>query len=397
MPFDVRRVAVAINGFCTFLNLYSPQALLPELSREFGASAAEISTIMTASTLAVALTAPVTGAIADMLGRKRVIAFALFAVSVPTVMLTLAPDVHAIAIWRFVQGLFLPAIFAVTVAYIGDEWPPAEVAGITGVYVTGSSVGGFAGRMIPGALADLVGWRFAFLVLAAMTLVAAVAILFMLPREKRFVRSEGLRASAAQMLRHLRNPQLIATFAIGFGTLFNFIATFTYVSFHLAAPPYNFSSTALGALFFTYLGGTAMAPWTGRLIARFGRRNFVLRAIAVWIGGAILLLSSSLVLIVAGLIVCATCGMLCQAVSTGYIAVVAKQGRSSAVGLYVTCFYAGGSVGAFLPGLTWASAGWPAAVAMLIAMQGIMAAIVALTWTQDSGRGSGRGTHSRTA
>lgn len=390
MAFDVRRLAVAINGFCTFLNLYSPQALLPELGREFGASAAAISTIMTASTLAVALTAPVTGAIADMLGRKRVITFALFAVSFPTVMLTFAPDVHAIAVWRFIQGLFLPAIFAVTVAYIGDEWPPNEVAGVAGVYVTGSSIGGFAGRMVPGVLADLVSWRSAFLVLAAMTLIAAVAILFMLPQEKRFVRSEGLRASLAQMLQHLRNPQLIATFAVGFGTLFNFIATFTYISFHLAGPPYNFSSTWLGALFLTYLGGTAMTPWTGRLIARFGRRNFVLRVVAVWIAGALLLLSPSLALIITGLVVCATCGMLCQSVSTGYIAVIAKQGRSSAVGLYVTCFYVGGSVGAFLPGLTWSSAGWPSVVAMLVAMQVIMGCIVAFAWTPDRARGSGR-------
>jgi MFS transporter, YNFM family, putative membrane transport protein len=387
MSLDLRRLAVAINGFCTFLNLYSPQALLPELSREFGATAAEISAIMTASTLAVALTAPVTGAIADTLGRKRVIAFALFAVSLPTVMLTLAHDVHTIAVWRFVQGLFLPGIFAVTVAYIGDEWPPNEVAGVTGLYVTGSSIGGFAGRMVPGALADLIGWRYAFLVLAAMTLIAAVAILVMLPRERRFVRSEGLAASAAQMLRHLRNPQLIATFAVGFGTLFNFIATFTYVSFHLAAPPYNFSSTWLGALFFTYLGGTMLSPWTGRLIARYGRRNLVLRVIAIWILGALMLLAPGLPLIIAGLVVCATAGMLCQSVSTGYIAVSAKQGRSSAVGLYVTCFYVGGSVGAFLPGLTWASLGWPGAVAMAIAMQVIMACVVGFFWTRDPVRG----------
>jgi predicted MFS family arabinose efflux permease len=387
MSLDRRRLAVAINGFCTFLNLYSPQALLPELSREFGATAAEISTVMTASTLAVALTAPVTGAIADTLGRKRVIAFALFAVSVPTVLLTLAHDVHTIAVWRFVQGLFMPGIFAVTVAYIGDEWPPNEVAGVTGLYVTGSSIGGFAGRIVPGALADLIGWRYAFLVLAAMTLVAAVGILFMLPRERRFVRSEGLAASAVQMLRHLRNPQLIATFAIGFGTLFNFIATFTYVSFHLAAPPYNFASTLLGALFFTYLGGTAMSPWTGRLIARYGRRNLVLRVIAVWILGALMLLAPGLPLIIAGLVVCATAGMLCQSVSTGYIAVSARQGRSSAVGLYVTCFYVGGSVGAFLPGVTWASLGWPGAVAMAIAMQVIMACVVGFFWTRDPARG----------
>ncbi len=386
MAFDLRRLAVALSGFCTFLNLYSPQALLPELSREFGASPAEISTIMTAGTLAVALTAPITGTIADVLGRKRLITAALFALSVPTLLVAFAPDVHSIVVLRFVQGLFLPPIFAVTVAYIGDEWPPAAIAGVTGIYVMGSSIGGFCGRIIPGMLADLAGWRSAFAVLAAMTLLAAIAVAVTLPRETRFVRSEGLAASAAQMLRHFRNPQLIATFAVGFGTLFNFIATFTYVSFHLAAPPYNFSSTLLGALFFTYLGGTLVAPWTGRLIARFSRRDFMLGVIAVWIAGALLLLAPQTAMIFAGLLVCATCGMLCQTVSTGYVTLIAKEGRSSAVGLYVTCFYIGGSVGAFLPGLTWDSAGWPAAVGMSIAMQVIMALIIGLAWTRGPTR-----------
>ena len=386
MLFRSRRLAVALSGFCTFLNLYSPQALLPELSREFGASPAEISTIMTAGTLAVALTAPITGTIADVLGRKRLITAALFALSVPTLLVVFAPDVHSIVVLRFVQGLCLPPIFAVTVAYIGDEWPPSAIAGVTGIYVMGSSIGGFCGRIIPGMLADLAGWRSAFAVLAAMTLLAAIAVAFLLPRETKFVRSQGLAASAAQMLRHFRNPQLIATFAVGFGTLFNFIATFTYVSFHLAAPPYNFSSTLLGALFFTYLGGTLVAPWTGRLIARFGRRDFMLGVLAVWIAGALLLLAPQTAVIFAGLLVCATCGMLCQTVSTGYVTLIAKEGRSSAVGLYVTCFYIGGSAGAFLPGLTWDSAGWPAAVGMSIAMQVIMALIIGLAWTRGPTR-----------
>src|SRR5262245_58670442 len=74
MAVDRRKIAVATAGFCTFLTLYSPQALLPALAREFGVGAAEISAVMTASTLAIALTAPFTGAVADVLGRKRVIA-----------------------------------------------------------------------------------------------------------------------------------------------------------------------------------------------------------------------------------------------------------------------------------------------------------------------------------
>ena len=380
MVVDTRKIAVATAGFCTFLNLYSPQALLPALAREFGVGVAEISSIMTASALAIALTAPFTGAIADVLGRKRVITAAMLAVVVPMAGAALAPDVPALIAWRFFQGLLLPPIFAVTVAYIGDEWPPPEVAGVAGVYIAGSSLGGFCGRFVPGVLADLVGWRAAFLALAGLSLLGAVAVALLLPREKSFVRSEGLGASARQMLRHLKNPQLVATYAIGFGVLFNFIAVFTYVSFHLAAAPYYFSPTLLGAIFVTYLVGTVIAPMTGWMMARLGRRRFILAVIAAWACGAALMLAPPVAAIIAGLILCAGCGMLCQTISTGYVTEIAKAGRSSAVGLYVTSFYIGGSMGAFLPGLAWNVGGWPACIAMVMAMLAAMALIATLAY-----------------
>ena len=72
--------------------------------------------------------------------------------------------------------------------------------------------------------------------------------------------------------------------------------------------------------------------------------------------------------------------MLCQAVSTGYVTLTAKEGRSSAVGLYATIFYIGGSAGALLTGLAWTVAGWDGCVAMIVAMQIIMAIIVAVAW-----------------
>jgi MFS transporter, YNFM family, putative membrane transport protein len=377
---DSRKIAVATAGFSTFITLYSPQALLPALSREYGVGAAQISAIMTASTLAIALTAPFTGAVADVLGRKRVIAAAMLAVVIPMAGAALAQDVQALMLWRFLQGLLLPPIFAVVVAYIGDEWPPAEVAGVAGVYIAGSSLGGFAGRFVPGVLDDLVGWRTAFLVLAGLSLLGAILVALLLPREKSFVRSDGLAASARQMLRHLKDPQLVATYAIGFGTLFNFIAVFTYVSFHLAAPPYNFSSTLLGAIFVTYLVGTVISPMTGWMMSALGRRRFILAVIATWALGVLLMLAAPVAAIIAGLVLCAACGMLCQTISTGYVTAIAKEGRSSAVGLYVTSFYIGGSMGAFLPGLAWNSGGWPACVAMVVAMLAVMALIAALAY-----------------
>ena len=240
---------------------------------------------------------------------------------------------HALIVWRFLQGLLLPPIFAVTVAYIGDEWPPARGAGCRRhlhrrikprrilrplhsrrcCTISSAGAGGF-------------------LALAALSLAGAVIVALLLPRETGFVRSQGLGASVRQMLRHLKNPQLLATYAIGFGVLFNFIAVFTYVSFHLAAPPYDFSATLLGAIFVTYLVGTVIAPMTGWMVARLGRRWFILTVIAAWAVGALLMLAPPLPLIIAGLILCAACGMLCQTIATGYVTAIAKEGRSSAVG-----------------------------------------------------------------
>jgi predicted MFS family arabinose efflux permease len=377
------RLAAGIAGYCCFLNLYSPQAILPLLSEQFGAGAADIATIMTAGTLAIALIAPFAGTASDVLGRKRVIVTALVVLAVPTVMAALAASLSELIFWRFVQGLALPPVFAVTIAYIGEELPPHQATAVAGVYTSGASLGGFSGRFVTGMLADLIGWRYAFMCLAGVSLAGALAVWSLLPRGRRFVRSEGLVASAKQMLRHFRNPLLIATYAVGFGVLFNFIATFTFISYRLAAAPYNMSPTLLGAIFVVYLVGSGLTALTGWGVNRFGRRQVMIATIVVWMAGAGLTLLEPLWAILLGLTICASCGLLCQAISTGYVTITAKAGRSSAVGLYVTSFYMGGSFGAALGGVAWTLAGWPACVSLVAVMLVVMATIVIFTWTRS--------------
>lgn len=379
---SARQFAVLLTGFCCFINLYSPQAILPLLTGEFAATAADVAAIVTASTFAVAMTAPFTGAAADVIGRKRVIVAAMFIVTIPSMMMALSATLPEIVFWRFVQGLVLPPIFVVIIAYIGEEWPRGEAATAAGVYTSGASIGGFGGRFITGVFSDIIGWRGAFMVLAAMTLAGAIAVALLLPREKKFVRSEGLGIALKQMLQHFRNPQLVATYAVGFGVLFNFIATFTFVSFRLAAAPYNLSATALGAMFVVYLLGSVLTPLTGWVIGRFGRRHFMIVNIAVWGLGIALTLAEPLWLILLGLALCAACGLITQATSTGYVAITAQFGRSSAVGLYVTSFYLGGSFGGGLGGIAWTRGGWPTVAAMCGAMLVFMALVVFFAWTK---------------
>src|SRR5437773_4779998 len=68
-----RTFPIVLAGFTAFLDLYATQPLLPLLMRVFNATHVAVSLTVTASTVAVALGAPVVGRLADLIGRKRVI------------------------------------------------------------------------------------------------------------------------------------------------------------------------------------------------------------------------------------------------------------------------------------------------------------------------------------
>jgi len=390
MTIDPRRIAVAFCAISAFMHLYAPQAVLPFIAQELDVGAAQASMVVTAGTLAVALTAPFAGVISDAIGRKRVMVTAMILLLVPTVMLSTSQSLTELVLWRFAQGLLLPPIFAVTVAYIGDEWPPGEATGVIGLYAGASAVGGVLARLIPGTLADALTWRGGLLALAVAHLLCIAVVLWTLPTEKNFVKADNLAASLRQMLRHLQNPRLLAIYAVGFGVLFNFIATFTFITFHLAAPPFSLSAFALGMIFVVYLVGSVAALGTGRAVARIGRRPFILMVLVVWAGGMLLTLLPSLPAIILGLLLVSACGIITQATSTAFVAVTAQGGKSAAIGLYVTSFYIGGTFGGWLPGLGYEVGGWTTSLATVMVMLAFMALVVATAWREPKSNTSCR-------
>src|SRR5258706_795369 len=68
-----RTFPIVLAGFTAFLDLYATQPLLPLLMLAFAASHIAVSLTVTASTVAVALRAPVAGRPAHPLGPKRVV------------------------------------------------------------------------------------------------------------------------------------------------------------------------------------------------------------------------------------------------------------------------------------------------------------------------------------
>jgi MFS family permease len=376
-----RILAVAFAGFCAFLGLYLTQPMLPMLEEFFKVGKATVSLTLTASTLGVAIAAPLVGLVGDRLGRKRVIVWSASLLTVATLLDATATGLPSLIFWRFFQGLFTPGVFAVTISYVQEEWAEGGAGRAMSIYVSGTVIGGFSGRMISGFIASRWNWRWSFAVVGLMVGASALALHAWLPRERHFsgrTRGESLVSGLAM---HLRNPRLLATFAVGFGVLFTLIATFTYVTFHLAGEPYRLGPLAMGFLFCTYLFGAAVTPPCGHIIDRYGHRAAMTLAMGAGIAGMLLTLLPSLWMVVLGLSLCCSAVFVAQAASTSFIGLATERNKALAVGIYATCYYVGGSIGAELPGLLWRWGGWNACVGLVILVQLLIILVTKLCWS----------------
>ena len=397
LPAQIRRepggwaaAAVALCGVCAFLELYCTQPLLPLLTRLFHASKTGVGMTVSAATLGVALSAPFFGALTERLPRKRVIVISLIGVALPTLLAATSTTLAQLIFWRFLQGITIPGIVAVVVTYIGEEWPSNRVALIMSFYVSGTALGGFVGRISSGILADRFNWRVSFLVLGVTALAGAGAVAAWLPKGSRTPGTSnpvvGNPAPAHlafpyQVQELFRRPRLVATFAVGFNVLFSLVGVFSWIGFHLAAAPYLLSTTALSSLFFVYLVGLVVTPAAGFLITRVGLRAGITGAILCSMSGVLLTLAPGLPVIILGLALVSSGVFIAQTASQSHLRVAAPpEARVTAAGLYLTCYYLGGTAAGVLPGAFWALGKWPACVAFIVLMQAVALTIALIGW-----------------
>jgi predicted MFS family arabinose efflux permease len=257
------------------------------------------------------------------------------------------------------------------------------------IYVSGTVFGGFIGRVLMGYPAThriipgvAPSWHIGFILVGLLDLAFGAVIALWLPRDRRS--SRPLPASAAGsggFVRHLRNRQFMTTCAVGFNVLFSLVAIFTYITFYLAADPYRLTPAQLSSLFVVYLVGLVITPFAGIWIGRVGSRVALITAVMVSMAGVSLTLLHNLPMILVGLVLCSSGVFVCQSASTSYIHIaVPAGGRASAAGIYVSCYYIGGSVAGVLPGYFWRFGGWPACVLLVLIVQLITIVTAAMAW-----------------
>ncbi|WP_274539912.1 MFS transporter [Psychrobacter sp. L7] len=367
---------MGLIGMFAFLQVYSVQAILPVLITDFAATEVQAGMVVGATILAIAIMSPFLGMLSDAVGRKVFIVGALLFLAIPTALIAQSPSIGWMGGWRFLQGLSVPGITVVTIAYIGEEFEGRAVTELMSFYVSGSVLGGFMGRFLLGHLHELIGWRAGYYVMAAMTLLGALWVTKMLPASRQFVANPNFRSAIQTLGEHLVNRYVVTSCLLGACVLFSLVGCFTFINLHLADTPYELSTGALANIFAVYLLGVIITPLSTTLLRRFGSARTVRVAVVVSMLGVLLTLVAPLWGVVVGLAVMSSGVFITQSATISYIAVNVKKGRSLASGLYYMGYYAGGTLGAWLGGIAYARGQWSLTVWLLLFVQ-VLALLVA--------------------
>jgi len=367
-------LAFFLSAFAIFASLYSVQPLLPIFAAEFSlnAGAASLALSVTTGTLALALL--LASWVADRLGRKSLMVWALLLTAILGLLLPFAPNWPTLITIRTLMGLTLSGLPAVAMVYLAEEIDPDALGFSMGLYIGGTAAGGMAGRLISGIAADHFGWRVSLGILGVTIALAALVVALLLPTPHNSVRQRlGGRQFIGLLRAQFRDEGLPWLFASSFLLMGAFVTLYNYAGFRLAEPPYGLSHSAIAAIFVLYLLGSFSSTWAGSLSQRLGRRKVFWAMVGLMAIGVGLTAFSATPVIIAGIAITTFGFFAAHGIASAWVARRALVGRAQASAIYLFAYYLGSSILGTLGGYAWVAWGWTGVLtvcgaAMLAAM-----------------------------
>lgn len=380
--FTLANLALFAAGFITFANLYITQPLMPQFSKEFGVTPAVASLSLSVATVVLAFSLILFGSLSEAWGRKHLMTISIFIASFLTIALAFTSSFEMLLAVRVVQGFVFAGVPAIAMAYLGEEMDPSSLGVAMGLYISGNSVGGLAGRIIMGTMTDLFNWRIGMIVLGLLSLGICLYFVWALPTSKHFkARPLQFRTLTKSLFQHVKDPILVCLFGIAFTLMGSFVTLYNYIGFKLIEPPYNLSTAIVGWIFVVYLVGTFSSAWFGSLSDKFGRQRVLYAGILIMLSGALLTLPIILWIKLMGITVFTFGFFGAHSIASSWVSTRAKKDKAQASSLYLFAYYFGSSVGGTVGGFFWMHFGWNGVVGFIgcsIALSGLLAFTVQL-------------------
>lgn len=157
--------ALAACAATTSFRICDP--LLPVFAEEFGVRTAQTSGTVTWFAIAYGVMQFFYGPLGDRYGKFRVVSWATLGCALGALIVVFAPSLEVIELGRLISGATAAAIVPLSMAWIGDYVPYEQRQATLARFLLGSISGLALGHLLGGVFADTIGWRWAFVWMAA--------------------------------------------------------------------------------------------------------------------------------------------------------------------------------------------------------------------------------------
>ncbi|GAA3886053.1 MFS transporter [Saccharothrix violaceirubra] len=221
MPPAVYVLSLGIFAMTT--SEFMVSGMMPSLAAGFGVSVAAVGYLVSAYAAGMVVGGPLLTVALLKVPRKNALLLLTVIFLVGTVLGAVATDYAVMAVARVITGIASSAFFGVALALCADLVGPSLRGRASSVVLGGLMVGTVLGLPAATLLDQHLGWRAAFWMVAALTLVAGSAIAKIVPDLPKAAEI-GLRAE----LGAFRNGRLWAAYAVSGLTIGSVFAAFSY-------------------------------------------------------------------------------------------------------------------------------------------------------------------------
>lgn len=269
---------LSLACFCSMATQRICDAMLPELSREFGTSMARTAQVVSVFAVVYGLAQLVYGGIGDRCGKFRVLTYTTLACGAGSLLAAFATSLDLLVGARVVVALAAAAIIPMALAWTGDAVAYAQRQETLARVGLGTTMGIVGGQLVGGLFADTVGWRWAFVLMSVLFLVVGGFLRTELGRQPAAAAADaagrpGVLRQTADILRDAWARRLLAVAVVQGGAGFGIVATIASHLHQVHELRLSLAGTTV-ALF--GLGGVIYMAVARHLIGRLGEHGMVL-------------------------------------------------------------------------------------------------------------------------
>lgn len=338
-----------------FSTLYIPQPILPLLAVEFGVTETEAALLTAVTFVPLGLAPILYGYFADAVSAKGLLRFALAGLTVSQALIPLFDGFWWVVTLRFVQGLFLPAIFTGLVTYTANTARADRVRSAVSFYIAATILGGFSGRFLGGLVSELLAWRWAFGALA-LALAFAFLLTARLPGDTR----PAINPIEPRIVQEVWSWPGYARAYVGLLLIFGvFASVLNFVPFRLKQIDSSISELTISLIYAGYLTGAVIALLAPKISALLGgEMRGMLTGVGLLGTGVATMTLGAVPWLFAGMFILCGGFFLFHSLLSAFLNHHAPHGKGVVNGLYISFYYSGGALGAYLPGFIFRNYGW---------------------------------------